>query len=1061
MSASQFEAFIRNLRRRLEPVNLYLVAALVISIIAAWPLISQTGFLNTRGGGDSPFLLQRVQQLGSALADGHFPVRWMPDAGYGYGYPFFNYYAPLSIYLATALNFLGFGLVWAIKIAQLIGFIVAAWAMFSLGRRWIGSNWAGLLASATYTLAPFHMVNVYVRGDSLAEFWAMALFPLVILLADALARTIATGDHKQTIRAAVLFGLGYAALIISHNISALIFTPFLLLYVLLVILVKEKAGSSSLTGTGTRRSIVLWTFAAFTFGLALSAWFWLPALADQSLAQLDPVTSGYFHFDNHFRNGDLIQSSLTFNYDISNGKSFSMGFIQATLALAGLAAMVVYFWKARRDEPDSIPDGGKIPVASGLFIVISLIIATLMITALSRPLWENLPLLGFTQFPWRFLSIQAFAAALATAGLALLPGRRILVPMLVILLLVTSMVNLRLDFLDIGDEDVTDRALAEYEWFTGNIGSTVSAEYLPDSVLPRPFTSSWLNGDDRDTLQILKGELVIGDLVERRTTRQEWVLETTSPLTEVTFPTLYWPGWKAEAGGEAVNIWPAPGSGLITMELTAGIHQIEIRLTRTPVRWIGELISLAALIIVVALLVWSRRRKLKWMFPLAGLGIIFLILGLSRIWFGSTSAEGDLSWDFPQLAFLHHAPDGITFSDGTILGSYKYDLEEVVAGEDVRVTLLWDRPPDTSVVVDLVTPAVNRFRGTPHLATQTIDSNSDQVEFDLKIPSNAPAGLYMPRLVIDGASSLTSSGQLRGDLYLRPIRIIDAPDLALSDGATLEARAVTVQRQHKDVLEVQLQWLAREVQTNNFNFSLRLVDEKGAEVARTDGQPGYGFLPSSLWQKGQWTDDWISLPLPADIETMSLNSPYALVVRLYEVDTGEVALVQRLGELNWRGENLNFDEKEASFVAPDIGEIADVTFGDVVRLGGYDQFVSEDTLTLVLYWKALEEGLENYYHFIHLIDPISGEIMAQHDSMPRFDTYPTSQWSLGEVVLDPAEFDLGELTTGSYQLAVGLYKDLGVGQGITRFQRLVAVDGEGSHLPDNRFFLPDDVIIDR
>jgi hypothetical protein len=111
---------------------------------------------------------------------------------------------------------------------------------------------------------------------------------------------------------------------------------------------------------------------------------------------------------------------------------------------------------------------------------------------------------------------------------------------------------------------------------------------------------------------------------------------------------------------------------------------------------------------------------------------------------------------------------------------------------------------------------------------------------------------------------------------------------------------------------------------------------------------------------------------------------------------------------------------------PEIGEKADITFGDVIKLEGYDHVVSEDTLNLVLYWQAQEEGLENYYHFVHLIDPISGEIMAQHDSMPRFDTYPTSQWSMGEVVFDPAVFDLSKIPPGSYQLAIGLYEDLGL-----------------------------------
>jgi hypothetical protein len=168
----------------------FLAAALLIAGAAALPLFSHSGLLNTRGGGDSPFLLQRLHQLVSALSDGHFPVRWMPDANYGYGYPFFNYYAPLSIYIAAVFRFLGFGYVQAIKLAQLAGFLVAGWAMFEIGQRWYRSAWAGLLAVAAYTLAPFHLVNIYVRGDSLAEFWAMAFYPLVVLAFDSLYTTV-------------------------------------------------------------------------------------------------------------------------------------------------------------------------------------------------------------------------------------------------------------------------------------------------------------------------------------------------------------------------------------------------------------------------------------------------------------------------------------------------------------------------------------------------------------------------------------------------------------------------------------------------------------------------------------------------------------------------------------------------------------------------------------------------------------------------------------------------------------------------------------------------------
>ena len=165
----------------LKSEQLFLLAALLVAVLAAWPLLSGLGLLNTRGGGDSPFLLQRLQQLETAVRGGHFPVRWMPDANYGYGYPFFNFYAPLSIYVTAVFRFLGFSYVHSIQLAQLAGFVVAAWGAFALAKRWFGSSWAGLLTAVAYTTAPFHMVNVYVRGDSLAEFWAMAYYPLVLL----------------------------------------------------------------------------------------------------------------------------------------------------------------------------------------------------------------------------------------------------------------------------------------------------------------------------------------------------------------------------------------------------------------------------------------------------------------------------------------------------------------------------------------------------------------------------------------------------------------------------------------------------------------------------------------------------------------------------------------------------------------------------------------------------------------------------------------------------------------------------------------------------------------
>ncbi|HSA83405.1 MAG TPA: hypothetical protein VLF20_00780, partial [Patescibacteria group bacterium] len=43
----------------------------------------------------------RVFEMHKALIDGQFPVRWVADLGYHYGYPIFNFYAPLAYYIGA------------------------------------------------------------------------------------------------------------------------------------------------------------------------------------------------------------------------------------------------------------------------------------------------------------------------------------------------------------------------------------------------------------------------------------------------------------------------------------------------------------------------------------------------------------------------------------------------------------------------------------------------------------------------------------------------------------------------------------------------------------------------------------------------------------------------------------------------------------------------------------------------------------------------------------------------------------------------------------------------
>lgn len=83
-----------------------------------------------------------------------------------------------------------------------------------------------------------------------------------------------------------------------------------------------------------------------------------------------------------------------------------------------------------------------------------------------------------------------------------------------------------------------------------------------------------------------------------------------------------------------------------------------------------------------------------------------------------------------------------------------------------------------------------------------------------------------------------------------------------------------------------------------------------------------------------------------------------------------------------------------------------------------------ETLTFHYYWQASQPTDSTYAVFNHLIDPESGEIVAQVDGDPLDPRRPTSTWN------DPAEIIIGsvfsltlpeDLPEGTYELVTGFY----------------------------------------
>ena len=1112
--------------------------ALLCLFFAAFPLIAGPGPVNTRGGGDSPFLLVRLEQLVVGLRAGALPVRWMPDAAYGLGYPFFSFYAALPYWIAAGLRLLGWGPIAALQVTQLLGFVLAAVSMALLARRVLRHPAAVALAVVAYTLAPFHMVNVYVRGDSLSEFFAFAWYPLIVWALLEVA-------ERPSLEPMSYLAFSYGGLVLTHNLSAILFSPFVAVLGLWLWIrgwksrpdgEGEATGSGSRAGNGARKRArlsrlrvpngraLVWMLAGGLLGLALSATLWLTAALELDTVWMgfkEIQTSGYFDYSGHFRalwprEGvlGLIQPSFLFRYEVApGGTPFAMGAAQAALALIALAVCGAFCLRGVRragggEAGAEPPDERTKRPSLLLFWILGFVVTTFMITPASRFLWDHLPVLPIAQFPWRFLSVQAFFGALLIGTLALRLPRPWWVALGGSALLVVSAVGaLRPEYLPITESDVTPERLAIFESFTANVGTTIRGEYLPADVEPGLLASAVTHEHGRRPPPlVLEGEGVQAELLQRDARSERWQVTVAGDQARLAFHTLYYPGWRARVDGARAGLSALPGSGLISLSLPRGEHEVDLRFGRTPARWVADGISLAALVLVLGVLGVSRLapppfgaghgkgwRALLWAAARALLAVCVLALvGRLLVRIKAVPPDNDLSMDFDRMPLVHHNPEGIDFGPARLL-SYEY-LPVGPAGpvestsrelriEDAQaltITSQWQVVPDPAtedaalaVEMLLVSPVdpLPRAPLPPPLARARapLENGTGPVALThvLAAPDDIAGGMYYVAVrLFDGTEERLAAnqrGETLGRTYLYPVWIenprplADAPEAGVEGGEQLLARfgpSIVLQQDVRVVAEgdrwdVDLTWQTSAPIPANYTCSLRFLDANGAPLAQRDFAegPGYGFWPTSTWPVGEKLTDRLSVAIPKGVRA---EDAVAMSVVLYDrSQPGFPAAGTAIVSLGTR---------ERRFTQPVVQHAVGAVLGDQIRLLGFDLAQDAQVLRLTLHWQAGEEWgaagqvAPDYLVFVHLYDPDSETIFVQSDARPHRGTYPTSGWAANEVVSDEVVLDLSGVAPGSYQLAVGMVES-------TSKDRAAIQDAQGDMLPGGRLVLEQAVTV--
>ncbi len=521
----------------------------------------------------------RVYEMAGALRDGQFPVRWVSDLGYGFGYPIFNFYSPLPYYFGALGVLAGLDSIVATKLMFSVAIILAGFSMFSLGKKLWGYP-GGIIAALLYLYAPYHGVQVYVRG-AVGEYWAYGLLPLIFYGVSLAAEGQWWGI--------LVAGVTLAGVILSHNIISMLAVGFLVAWFILAAILAIVRKKTFILP----KSLLLTVF----LGLGLAAFFWIPAIFEANLTKIHTLISGSNDFRQHFVFLDQLWSS-PWGYGGSapgraDGFSFMIGKVHIVLELVVLAGFLF--------------NGGEIRKKRGIFALLlsGLIGATVMMLPVTQPIWEVISPLSFVQYPWRFLVFSAFFISILGGSCTLIVARSKIgkfsfIYWLLLIILAGGIVLFNAKYFrpQFYSKETSADFIApqRIKW---NI-SKISDEYLPKNF-PTPQNESEVN---QSKIRGSGGIIVESSEIKS----QQWHAIISAPqAAEIVFSIAYFPGWKIFI--DATPVKPLIRDGLVTFDVTAGRHILTAYFDDTPVRALGNLISLITIMICSIVVIQKLRHE--------------------------------------------------------------------------------------------------------------------------------------------------------------------------------------------------------------------------------------------------------------------------------------------------------------------------------------------------------------------------------------------------------------------------------------------------------------------
>ena len=998
----------------------------LLAIPALQPLL--TGELTC--GYDNVLHLWRAIETDTLLASGVLYSRWQPHMALGFGYPLLLFNPPVSPLLAALFHRLGLAWTVAVNATFITGMLLSAWTVWLLVREWWG-DLAGVVAGSIIVTLPFH-AYVNFRRASMSEALAWA-FPALILW--GLIRWQKHGQRRGLLAA----GGAQALLLLTHDASAYLFLPLPLAAIVALALAHQ---SWRMLGRG---------ILALALGLGLAAFFWLPSVLERSFVQFErvldyPYGASFVALD-YLLEPPRVADPTWVNPWLPKG----IGLLPALLALLSLLA-----WRgAPREQRFWLAAVGLITAGCvGLAL------------PLARPVWRVIHVLQYLHFPWRFLTPAAVGiAVLGGAGASIWKRRAsVALPLIAVGLALGSLGWLYPPHCGL-PQPATLAGMLAYEQATGALGGTAFNELLPSSVQKMPAPGAMLDSlrAAQEPVRLQPETLPEGSRVlhaDYRPTKATVELDSPVPFRS-RYLAFYYPGWRATVDGNPVSIGPTDPDGVISFDVPAGRHTIQVRFGETPLRLFADALSLLSLVAFLVLLAAPANRppRLKpsvsrimsspWLLLL--ISVVLLTVKLAVIDRVNTPLRHANLVD-GKLRDVDIATE-ITYADEFALLGYDALPKSLPSGERLEVKTYWRalRPggPDYGVTVNVVDARGQRWNDvdirpprwhrTPPPAGEWPPDQYALMALSVPLRAGTPPGTYTVEVVAfdgDTLAPLTAhdaNGQALGPalrlgeiVVVTPRHPVDPDALDVTDRLDVPLGAVTLLDAHFDRGEASpgdpvlftVIWRAEEQPTEDLMLQLTLRGASDVPVARYDLPPTVAWHPTSVWQRGDVWRGQHSLRLPARLE----GGPHRWTLQVCRAGAvcppagADVPL-----------DRLQVSAPQRRWSAPPLDVLLRARLDGAATLLGatlrpaVGELQPGTALTVTLAWRAETEMEESYRVFLHLVDP-NGTLIAQSDGEPVNWTRPTTGWLAGEVVLDERVLTIPlAAQTGEYHLQAGMY----------------------------------------